>query len=135
MSSAWDTINHNRRTEPRRRVRLSASVSLIEQDADEGRWPSVLAYTRDISASGMALIMPSTRLGCHDLNSGDYLLRILLAISTETSIHITARMVHCELSTQNESEIGFLLGVRIEEISAADRALYDEAINGPMHAN
>lgn len=113
-------------------MRLSASVSLVEQGADESEWPSVLAYTRDISASGMALILPSTRLGCHDLQSGDYLLRIILAISNETHIRITARLIHCELSTQNESEIGFLLGMRIEEISAEDRILYDEVVNGPM---
>lgn len=135
MSSAWDTINRNRRAEPRRKVRLSASVSLVEQGADESQWPSVLAYTRDISASGMALIVPSTQLGCHDLKSGDYLLRIILAISNETRLRITARLVHCELSNQHEPEIGFLLGVRIEEISAEDRVLYDEIVNGPMHPN
>ncbi|HVG34228.1 MAG TPA: PilZ domain-containing protein [Pyrinomonadaceae bacterium] len=132
MSSAWDTINRNRRSEPRRKVRLSASVSLVEQDADESQWPSVLAYTRDISASGMSLIVPSTQLGCHDLKSGDYLLRIILAISNETSVRITARLVHCELANQKDSEIGFLLGVKIEELSADDRVLYDEVINSPM---
>jgi hypothetical protein len=132
MSSAWDTINRNRRAEPRRKVRLSASVSLVEQEGDEHEWPSVLAYTRDISASGMALIVPSTRLGCHDLQSGDYLLRIILAISNETSVRITARLVHCELANQKESEIGFLLGVKIEELTPEDRVLYDEAVNGPM---
>jgi len=132
MSSAWDTINRNRRTEPRRKVRLSASVSLIEQEGDEHEWPSVLAYTRDLSASGMALIVPSTRLGCHDLKSGDYLLRIILAISNETSIRVTARLVHCELVNQKDSEIGFLLGVKIEELAAEDHILYNEVVNGPM---
>lgn len=133
MSSAWDTINRNRRAEPRRQVRLSASVSLVEQEGEENEWPSVLAYTRDISKSGMALIVPSTRLGCHDLKSGDYLLRIILAVSHETSIRATARLVHCELANRKESEIGFLLGVKIEEIGAKDRILYDEAVSGPMH--
>ncbi len=127
MSSAWDTINNNnRRIGPRHKVRLPASVSLIETETDESEWPSVLAYTRDISRGGMALVVPSLHVGCHDLNQGDYVLRIHLAISAETSIGILARLVHCGLFNQDESGIGYLIGVKFEEMSAEDRVLYDE---------
>ena len=130
MSSAWDTINsNNRRLGPRHKVRLSASVSLIETETDESEWPSVLAYTRDISRGGMALLVPSLQMGCHELDKGDYVLRIVLALSAEASIRTTARVVHCGLFNQDESGIGYLIGVNIEEISAEDQALYDEFIS------
>lgn len=130
MSSAWNTIkNSNRRLLPRHKVRLSASVSLIERDASESEWPSVLAYTRDIGSAGLALIVPTLRLGCHDLDKGDYVLRIILALSTQVSIRITARLVHCGLFNQDESGIGYLIGVRIEDISPEDRILYDEFLS------
>ncbi len=130
MFSAWDTINtNNRRLGPRHKVRLSASVSLIETETDESEWPSILAYTRDISRAGMALVVPSLHVGCHDLSKGDYVLRIVLAISAETSIRILARLIHCGLFNQDESGIGYLIGVKIEEMSAEDRVLYDEFIS------
>ena len=130
MSSAWDAIkNNNRRRGTRHKARLSASVSLVEKETDESEWPSVLAYTRDISSGGLALIVPSLRLGCHDLDQGDYVLRIILAISSEASITITARLVHCGFFNQDESGIGYLIGVRIEAMSAEDRVLYDEFIS------
>jgi PilZ domain len=130
MFSAWDTINSNRRTGPRYRARLPAGVSLIEHDTEESRWPSVLAYTRDVSREGMALILPSSRLGCYELSEGAHVLRIVLAVSAEASLHITARLVHCGGSGEVESGAGCLVGVKIEDISAEDRLLYDEFIDG-----
>lgn len=130
MSSAWDAIkNNNRRHGTRHKARLSASVSLVEKETDESEWPSVLAYTRDISSGGLALVVPSQRIGCHELNQGDHVLRIVLAISARASIRITARLVHCTLFNQDESGIGYLIGVSIEDMSAGDRVLYDEFIS------
>ena len=103
---------------------------MIEKETNESEWPSVLAYTRDISSGGLALVVPSQRIGCHELNQGDHVLRIVLAISAQVSIRITARLVHCTLFSQDKSEIGYLIGVRIEDMSAEDRALYDEFISG-----
>lgn len=130
MFSAWDTINNNnRRLVPRHRVRLSASVSLIEAETDESEWPSVLSYTRDVSRGGMALLIPSLQIGCHELDKGEYVLRIVLAISADASVRIVARLVHCGLFNQDESGIGYLIGIRIEEMSAEDRVIYDEFIS------
>jgi PilZ domain len=130
MSSVWDTIkDNNRRYAPRHKARLSASVSLIEKETDESMWPNVLAYTRDISNGGLSLVVPSPHIGCHELNQGDHVLRIVLAISAQANVRITARLVHCTLFSQDESGIGYLIGVRIEEMNAADRVLYDEFIS------
>ena len=101
----------------------------MEAETNESEWPSVLAYTRDISRDGMAIVVPSLQMGCHDLNTGDYVLRIVLAISAEASVRMLARLVHCGLFNQDESGIGYLIGVKIEEISAEDQILYDEFIS------
>jgi hypothetical protein len=78
----------------------------------------------------MALVVPSLRMGCHDLDKGDYVLRIVLAISADKSVRILARLVHCGLFNQDESGIGYLIGAKIEEMSAEDSILYDEFISG-----
>jgi PilZ domain len=130
MFSAWDTINNNRRIGPRYRARVAVSVSVIEPETEESQWPSVLAYTRDVSRAGMAIVLPSSRLGCYELNEGDYIVRIVLAISAQASVHITARLAHCGVFSEDETGSGYLIGVKIEEMSAEDRLLYDEFIGG-----
>jgi hypothetical protein len=130
MFSAWDTINNNRRTGPRYRARMPVSVSLVEPETEQSQWPSVLAYTRDVSREGMSIVLPSSRLGCHELNAGDHILRIVLAVSTEASVHLTARLMHCGVFSEDEAGVGYLIGVKIEELSPEDRLLYDEFIGG-----
>jgi hypothetical protein len=129
MFSAWDTINSNRRTGPRHRVRLAAGITLREIDTDESQWPSILAYTRDVSREGMALVLPSSRLGCYELSEGEHVLHIILALSPETSIKLSVLVVHCGILSEDESGAGYLVGVKFEEISAEDHILYDEFLS------
>ncbi|HEV2912444.1 MAG TPA: PilZ domain-containing protein [Pyrinomonadaceae bacterium] len=129
MFSAWDIINSNRRLNPRHKVRLMASVSLVLKESEESEAASVLAYTRDLSRDGLAIVLPSARMGCHDLSAGEYQLSIILAISAESSVRLTARLIHCEIF-EDESGAGYLVGVRIEDLNAEDRTLYDEFIGG-----
>ncbi|HEX8773891.1 MAG TPA: PilZ domain-containing protein [Pyrinomonadaceae bacterium] len=130
MFSAWDIINNNRRIAPRHKIRLPASVSLVEKETDESLWPSILAYTRDVSLAGLALVVPTTRMGCHELGEGDYLLKVILAISHDVSVQLIARLMHCGVLSEDEAGAGYLVGAKIEEISAEDRALYEEFIGG-----
>jgi len=132
MFSAWDIINSNRRIAPRHKVRLPASVSLVEKETDESLWPSILAYTRDVSLAGLALVVPTTRMGCHELSEGDHLLKIILAISHDVSIHLTARLMHCGVLSEDEAGAGYLIGAKIEELNAEDRILFDEFL-GSLH--
>lgn len=132
MFSAWDIINSNRRIAPRHKIRLPASVSLVEKETDESLWPSILAYTRDVSREGLALVMPTSRMGCHELSEGVYVLKIVLAISHEVSVQLIVRLMHCGILSEDEAGVGYLIGVKIEEISAEDRPLYDEFI-GSLH--
>jgi hypothetical protein len=129
MFSAWDTINNNRRLRPRHKVRLPASVSVVEKGTDESQWPSILAYTRDLSREGLAMVIPTSRIGCHELGEGDHVLSIILAISNEVSVRLITRLVHCRVFSEDEAGAGHLVGVKIEEMTAEDGVRYDEFIS------
>lgn len=124
MASAWEVIT-NRRSNPRYRIRLQASVSLVENNTSDCQWPSVLAYTTEISRDAIALLMPSTHMGRHDLRMGEHRLRIILAIPPSANVTIAAKLIHCGQFRIGRVEQGYLIGVGIEQISAMDCLLYD----------
>lgn len=125
-SDAWETISNSRRREPRYRVRLTASVSVVE-DKEENQWVTVLAYTRDISREGLCLVMPSAQMGCHNLSEVKHLLRVILVLPIGVSIALETRLVYCIAYTAEQ--VGYLVGVKIAEINPADRVTYDDFIN------
>jgi hypothetical protein len=126
-SSAWETISNNRRREPRYRVRLTASISIVE-DIEEKQWASVFAYTRDISREGLCLLIPSSRVGHHNLEEDNHTFSIMLVLPTVGSIKLESRLVYCTRYAA-ESEAGYLAGVRITKISSVDYATYEDFIN------
>lgn len=128
MASAWETISNNRRREPRYRVRLTASVSIVE-GVEENQWDTVLAYTRDISREGLCLIMPSSRMGCHNLEEASHLLQIRLVLPNGVSLKLESQLVYC-LTSAAESEVGYLAGVKIREFGPGDQTSYSDFIDG-----
>jgi hypothetical protein len=127
MASAWETISNNRRRETRYRVSLTASVSIVE-GIEGNQWPTVLAYTRDVSREGLCLVMPSSRIGCHNLEDANHVLRVILVLPNGVSIDLESQLVYCTTYTA-ESEAGYLAGVKIMEINSVDRAVYDDFID------
>jgi hypothetical protein len=118
----------NRRRVLRRQVRLAASVSVIERDApaDSPHRPlTVLGYTRDISADGLALIVPSTGMGGGVTEVESHMLRIILALPLG-DVALSAVAVHQKRLDDNSPDIGFLIGARITEMGAGERDLYLE---------
>jgi PilZ domain len=124
-----EIFGSNRRRVIRRQVRLSASVSSLLREAPDGRASSpplsVLGYTRDISADGLALIVPSLQMGDVDLSSGEHTLRIILALPAG-DVEMHAALVRHERLEERGPEIGFLIGVRISQMGEDERDLYDE---------
>jgi c-di-GMP-binding flagellar brake protein YcgR len=117
----------NRRRAPRYRVRLSVRVSPVkaarparvsspEQDALYG-------YTRDISATGLALILPSIRINNIYLTGEDRTLELLIEHESEPIViyGISARYEKLE---EGEADKGYLVGVRITEMSTPDRTRF-----------
>jgi c-di-GMP-binding flagellar brake protein YcgR len=122
-----EIFNNNRRREIRRKVRLPASVSpgaSVRTAESAGQWPlSVLGHTRDISASGLALVMPSM-LAEDFANRGDTL-RIILALPAG-DVEMRCEVVRHNRLGESEPDAASLIGMSITEMSDDDRDLYLE---------
>jgi PilZ domain len=113
------------RRETRRRVRLPFTLSLHEPGKKaNGRrpLPTLSGFTQDISATGLALIVPAIRIGGHYLAGGDRTLEVEVELPSG-SIHVRVTSVRYEPVDEDRSEEGYVIGVRITDISAADRDL------------
>lgn len=113
------------RRDPRRRIRLPVSLSLHEpgKRANGGRpLPSLEGYTQDLSATGLALIVPAIRIGGHYLAGGDRTLQVLLDLPNGR-VQMRVTSVRYEPVDENKSEEGYMIGVRIDEMNEQDRKL------------
>jgi c-di-GMP-binding flagellar brake protein YcgR len=111
------------RRETRRRVRLPFTLSLHEPGKKaNGRrpLPTLSGFTQDISATGLALVVPAIRIGGHYLAGGDRTLEVELELPTG-SVHIRVTSVRYEPVDEDRSEEGYVIGVCITDMSPADR--------------
>ena len=111
----------DRRRSPRRkaqrRARLMFSVSVV--GAEGARMVPVEGHTLDISENGLALIVPSLRVGDNFLTDADCTLRIVLLDIPSGQVEIHATPVRYE-------ELGgpvreHLIGVEIKHMNESDR--------------
>jgi hypothetical protein len=120
----------DRRHAYRRRVKLPFTVSIHHQSGQEnGRrpMPTMQGYTRDISSTGLGLIVPAIRIGGHYLTGEDRLLRIVLEHQSGP-IQLIATPVRYDPISDEENEQGFVIGVRITEMSTQDRERFTSAL-------
>jgi len=123
MASAWETISRDRRREPRYKVSLRASVSL------QNHGDVILAHTSDVSREGLCLVLPSSRLGPHNLGEGEHSVLIVLALPSGDSVQIEGRLAHCLPLPDGAPTDGCLAGFQITRLSAEDRAAYYDFID------
>lgn len=120
----------NRRRAPRYRVRLSVSVSPVQAAkparVSTGR-NALYGYTRDISSSGLALILPSIRINNLYLTGEDRMLEILIEHEDEPIV-VYGVATRYEKLDEEEADKGYLIGVRIIDMSTDDRALFTELL-------
>jgi hypothetical protein len=136
----------NRRAAPRYTTHLEAglvlSVSFSEgRNRGDGASPPLrlAGYTRDISQSGLALIVPSIHIGGQYLTGPNRTLEIILKLPTGP-VHLQAMPVRYspladdDAGSQPEGvkDTGYIVGVRITKISEQDRALYDTYLDKLM---
>ena len=122
----------DRRHAYRRRLKLPFKVSIHGQTGQlNGRRlvPAMVGHTRDISSTGVGLIVPAIRIGEHYLTGEDRLLRIVLELSSGP-IHLIVAPVRYEPLGEDDEEQGFVIGARITDISPQDRQLYMSAVKG-----
>jgi hypothetical protein len=122
-----------RRQSPRHQAKLQAhllfSVLLMDTKTggEEGAPPqnlNLVGQTRDISATGLGLVIPVEQIDEKYLTGEESVLQVELYLPTGP-IEIRARPVRCErLSETGETSIfpeGYLIGAQITEVSDPDR--------------
>ena len=121
----------DRRSAPRRALRLPCVVLIHDPRhaaVHAGRAPRLDAFTRDLSATGLGIVAPAIRIADRYLT--DSALLILIEHPTGT-IELLATLVRYERleADGGDAEHGYLLGLRISEMSDSDRARYDELLS------
>ncbi|MDT7602244.1 MAG: PilZ domain [Acidobacteriota bacterium] len=114
----------NRRRAPRKLLRLPCSISIHNPRLTDSarRAPSLEAHTRDLSTTGMALVTPTIRIGERYLNESTLHLRLEHPAGR---MEILVAAVRYEQLPPEGEETGYLIGVRIVEMSDEDRAHFE----------
>jgi c-di-GMP-binding flagellar brake protein YcgR len=122
------SIVGNRRRSPRLKARLPLTVSIaLRQKAATGarRAPVLNGHTRDLSATGLALILPAILLGEQHLTGEGRTLLITLELPAGP-IQIQAVPARYERLDEDATEKLYLIGVRFTGMSSEDWALFEE---------
>ena len=113
----------DRRSAPRHEAQLEARLlfSISAHDAeigDNNRQHSLklVGYTRNISETGLALVLPSLRGGDQYFNVVGCTLRLTLQLPTG-KVQISATPVRCEWLDEKGTGKGYLIGVQITKMS------------------
>ena len=120
----------NRRRHKRVRTRLGFTLSLSDPRVSSNgarRLPSLKGHTLDVSATGIALIVPAIRIGEHYLAGSDRHLHLKLELPNGP-VEMKLSTVRYESLDEMQEETGYLIGARIIEMSDEDRAAYNEYV-------
>jgi hypothetical protein len=124
----------NRRAAPRYATHLDAalilSVSVGAGSGSSGRVEKeggglrLAGYTRDISQTGLAIIVPAIHVGGQYLTSQNRTLEITLRLPGGP-IQLQATPVRYSPLEDDAKDTGYVIGVRITSMPPRDRARYD----------
>jgi hypothetical protein len=120
----------NRRHCKRMRARLSFTLSLSDPRVSSNgarRLPTLDGHTLDVSATGLALIVPAIRIGEHYLTGSDRRLHLKLDLPSGP-VEMTLTPVRYESLDETQEETGYVIGARITEMADADRASFAEFV-------
>ena len=122
----------NRRRAPRYRVRLDMEIVLSVSAAKSGAQVSVgslklTGYTRDISVTGLALIVPAIHIGGNYITDTNRTLRIKLKLPGGP-VEIHCAPVRYTPLDEDATDTGYLVGVQIENMSDKDRERFNAYI-------
>ena len=120
----------DRRAAPRRPLQFPCAVRLHDPRRDARATqaaPHLDAHTRDLSLTGLALVVPAIRIGERYLT--DTPLRVLVQHPTGP-LEFTAHAVRYEQLPPDAGAHGYLLGLHITAMDDADRARFEELLRG-----
>jgi hypothetical protein len=116
----------DRRRAKRRRVRLAFSISIVSPAKSltgTRRTVSMDGHTHDLSANGMALIVPAITLDEHHLVGENRSLKVQLELASGP-VEMQVNPVRYERLEEHGNDIGYLIAVKIVAMSEGDRASY-----------
>ncbi|HEX8774507.1 MAG TPA: PilZ domain-containing protein [Pyrinomonadaceae bacterium] len=101
-------------------LRGKASVPFrLSLPGSSGDAATLMGHTRDMRATGLSLIVPDIRLGEEEITVEDRALSVVLELPSGT-VEMEVTPVRHERLDAEAAEQGFLIGVRITEISDSD---------------
>ena len=115
----------NRRASRRVRARLSFTLSLSDPRVSSNgarKLPKLDGHTLDISATGLALIVPAIRIGGHYLAGSDRKLHVRVELPTGP---VEMKVMSARYESL-EDESGYLIGAQILEMSDTDRSSFEK---------
>jgi hypothetical protein len=120
----------NRSRARRLSAHLPLSVSLQSHGTNgANRQPSTLnGHTRDVSRTGLSLVLPSLRLGNRHLIEGYRSLRISCQLPSGT-VKLAVSPVRCEQLGNGTFYEGYLVGAHITEITGSDKERFVQYLN------
>ena len=117
----------DRRKSPRLRVRLIFSVAINREGNGNGssnRARALQGHTRDLSESGVALLVPQVHLDGHHLAAEGRELMVELQIGSGDPISMVVMPRRYERLEEAELGCAYLIGAHIVKIDEADQARY-----------
>jgi c-di-GMP-binding flagellar brake protein YcgR len=121
----------DRRHARRRQVRLPFSICLLDQciNCNGSRRPETLeGHTMDVSDTGMGLVVPFIRIGDHYLAGEHRKLEIKIELPGGP-VEVQGFPVRYESLDEHRTESGYLIGVRITQMSDRHRSQLTNYIN------
>ncbi len=126
-------IAGDRRRTTRRTLRVPFSLSLISVTKNLNgvqRVSSLQGHTLDLSQAGLGLVVPRITLGEHHLVGENRNLKVKLDLPVG-AVEMLVLPVRYESLEENETESGYLIGVRIVAMSDEDRAKFSDYLTNP----
>jgi hypothetical protein len=120
----------NRRRARRARALLQFTLSIEDPRLPRNgfrRVPPIKGHTLDVSATGLALIVPAIRIGEHYLAGTDRRLFLRLELP-DGAVEITAIPVRYESLEEDPDENGYVIGAHIENVNEKDRVRFSNYV-------
>ena len=121
----------DRRRTKRQRVRLALSISIAspaKSITGSRRTVSMDGHTYDLSANGVAFVVPAITLGEHHLVGENRSLKVQLELPSGP-VEMQVLPVRYERLEEHKSETGYLIAVKIVGMLEEDRARYGEYVS------
>jgi hypothetical protein len=126
----WE-FNIERRAAPRRNIKLEFRVLLVatkmSAEGEEQTLP-LIGYTRDISQSGLALLVSAKSMGVLYSLGQDYQLQLILTLPTGP-IELEVTPVRYKHINEGKAGSFILIGAQITRISGQDRIRFVEYLD------